>query len=467
MSTSVTEFKSLGTELPLVALVRRLLAPAVCVLSLVLCALAHDEPFTWRYQVLAIGAFLTSLLVFGELPRAHARSVILPSSAVLASWITVIGILLLLAFVTKLSGLYSRRVILTWFGVTPFLIQGAQELSASLLRALVASRERVRTKVIVGLNDVGYRLASVISEDPCSGVVSGYFDDRARARRHYGTPRHDVLGTVADVAHYVKRHSVDVVYIAMPMSHDPRIVNLLERLRDTTTSVYFAPSGLAHDLIQARVDWIGDVPVIAVCETPFYGINGALKRAADIVIASLILLAIWPLMLAIAIGVKRSSPGPVIFRQRRYGLDGREIRILKFRTMTVCEDGDRIRQATQADQRVTAFGAFLRKTSLDELPQFFNVLAGTMSVVGPRPHAVAHNEQYRKLISGYMLRHKVRPGITGWAQVNGCRGETETVEKMKRRVGYDLDYLKHWSLSLDLWIILKTVRVVLHDRHAY
>jgi putative colanic acid biosynthesis UDP-glucose lipid carrier transferase len=468
MTTSVTDFKSLGTELPLVALVGHLLAPAVCITSLVLCALALDEPFTWRYQILAIGAFLTTLLVFGELPLARARSVVLPSSAVLASWITVIGILLLLAFATKLSGLFSRKVVLTWFIVTPFFMQGALELSAALLRSLVSSRERVRSKIIVGLNDAGYRLADTISEDPCRGVVRGFFDDRSRARQHYGSPCHEVIGTVDDVGHYVKQHSVDVVYIAMPMSRDPRILKLLDRLRDTTASVYFVPSEPHFDLIQARVDRIGDVPVIAVCETPFCGINGVLKRAADIVIAALILLMIWPLMLAIAIGVRRGSPGPIFFRQRRYGLDGKEIRICKFRTMTVCEDGNEIRQATQTDQRVTAFGAFLRKTSLDELPQFFNVLAGTMSVVGPRPHAVAHNEQYRKLIRGYMLRHKVRPGITGWAQVNGCRGETETVEKMKRRVKYDLDYLKHWSLSLDLWIVLKTVRVVLHDhRNAY
>ena len=172
-------------------------------------------------------------------------------------------------------------------------------------------------------------------------------------------------------------------------------------------------------------------------------------------------------MLLIAIGVRRSSPGPVLFRQRRYGLDGRQIVIYKFRTMFVLEDGDTVRQATHNDDRITAFGRFLRRTSLDELPQFINVLQGRMSIVGPRPHAVAHNETYRKLIDGYMMRHKVKPGVTGWAQVNGLRGETDTVEKMQRRIEYDLAYLRNWSLRLDLLIIAKTVLVLLGDRRAY
>src|SRR5690606_30321362 len=177
-----------------------------------------------------------------------------------------------------------------------------------------------------------------------------------------------------------------------------------------------------------------DIPVVAVCETPFTGFNGLIKRLADILFSLIILLLISPLLVAIAIGVKLSSPGPVIFRQRRYGLYGEEILVYNFRSMTVCEDGAKVTQATKGDQRVTPFGAFLRKTSLDELPQFINVLQGRMSIVGPRPHAVAHNEMYRKLIKGYMVRHKVKPGITGWAQVNGLRGETETLDKMKARI---------------------------------
>jgi putative colanic acid biosynthesis UDP-glucose lipid carrier transferase len=219
--------------------------------------------------------------------------------------------------------------------------------------------------------------------------------------------------------------------------------------------------------MQARFDNVGGMPVIAIRESPFMGLNSTIKRASDIALASVILLLLAPLMLAIALAVRLTSPGPVIFRQRRYGLYGEKIIVYKFRSMTVAEDGDTVVQAKRNDQRVTPIGGLLRRTSLDELPQFINVLQGRMSIVGPRPHAVAHNEQYRKLIKGYMLRHKVKPGITGWAQVNGLRGETATLDKMEARIQYDLDYLRNWSLWLDLWIILKTVKVVLTRENAH
>jgi len=207
--------------------------------------------------------------------------------------------------------------------------------------------------------------------------------------------------------------------------------------------------------------------VVGICETPFTGTNELLKRVSDIVLASLIIVIISPVLLVLAIGVKLSSPGPVIFKQKRNGLDGEEITVYKFRSMTSQDNGPVVRQATKNDPRVTRFGAFLRRTSLDELPQFFNVLQGRMSIVGPRPHAVAHNEEYRRIIKAYMVRHKVKPGITGWAQVNGHRGETDTIEKMQARVEYDLEYLRNWSLGLDLQIIVRTIRLLFFDRNAY
>jgi putative colanic acid biosynthesis UDP-glucose lipid carrier transferase len=207
--------------------------------------------------------------------------------------------------------------------------------------------------------------------------------------------------------------------------------------------------------------------VIAVCETPFTGLDGLVKRASDIVFSLLILVLISPLLIGVAIAIKSSTAGPVLFKQRRYGLDGEEILVYKFRSMSVSEDGASIVQASRNDSRITPIGAILRRTSLDELPQFLNVLQGRMSIVGPRPHAVAHNEFYRKLIKGYMVRHKVKPGITGWAQVNGYRGETETLDKMQGRIDCDLDYLRNWSLGLDVRIILRTVALVLKDHKAY
>ena len=221
------------------------------------------------------------------------------------------------------------------------------------------------------------------------------------------------------------------------------------------------------DLIQSRIDEINGVPVLALLETPFYGYNGVFKRIFDVAVSSIILALISPLMLAISVGVKLSSPGPVLFKQRRYGLAGNEISVYKFRTMTVTEDGADIKQAEKNDARFTVFGAWLRKHSLDELPQFINVLQGKMSIVGPRPHAVAHNEMYRKIIKGYMIRHKVLPGITGWAQVNGCRGQTPEVAQMESRVKLDLEYLRNWSLTLDIKIILRTLGLVLRDNEAH
>jgi putative colanic acid biosynthesis UDP-glucose lipid carrier transferase len=244
-------------------------------------------------------------------------------------------------------------------------------------------------------------------------------------------------------------------------------MNLLDDLRDTTASIYYVPDIFVFDLIQARSGEIHGIPVVAMCETPFYGYRGVTKRLTDIGLSVVILLLFLPLLLLIAVLVKISSPGPVIFKQRRYGLDGREIAVYKFRTMSVTEDGDEIRQASKADSRITRIGGILRRTSMDELPQLINVLQGRMSLVGPRPHAVAHNEEYRKLIKGYMVRHKVLPGITGLAQVNGCRGETSQLEEMEARVNYDLDYLRHWTPMLDIKIILLTAVRIFRDDKAY
>ena len=321
--------------------------------------------------------------------------------------------------------------------------------------------------MIAGANGLGRQLAARIEADPLLGVrFVGYFDDRDPGRLVDVAPQR-ALGPLSGLAGFVKREHIDVIYIALPMCSQPRILQLLEDLRDTTASIYFAPDIFLFDLIQARVDVIGGMPVLAVCESPFRGFNALVKRASDLALASALLVLIAPLMLALALGVKLSSPGPVLFRQRRYGLDGREIVVYKFRTMVCCEDGGVIRQATPDDPRITRFGAFLRRYSLDELPQLFNVLQGRMSLVGPRPHAVAHNEIYRRLIRGYMIRHKVRPGITGLAQVNGLRGETDSVEKMRARIECDLAYLRNWSLLLDLRIVVKTVFVVLRRVNAY
>ena len=286
----------------------------------------------------------------------------------------------------------------------------------------------------------------------------------------YDDHQHEHLtlqGGLAELVKDVQAGKIDYVYIALPSSAEQRTLQLIRELADTTATVYVIPDMFVFDLLHASWSSVGGVPVVSVYESPFYGVDGWLKRAEDVVLGSLILtLAALP-MLLIAIGVKLSSPGPIMFKQRRYGLNGEVIEILKFRTMRVCEDGDFIPQAKQGDPRITKFGAFLRSHSLDELPQFVNVLKGTMSIVGPRPHAVAHNEQYRQLIHGYMLRHKVKPGITGWAQINGWRGETDTLEKMQRRIEFDLVYIRNWSIWLDMRIVILTLFRGFTSTNAY
>jgi putative colanic acid biosysnthesis UDP-glucose lipid carrier transferase len=311
------------------------------------------------------------------------------------------------------------------------------------------------------------KVANALADSREQGVdFLGYFDDRTDERVHTeAAPQR--LGTLKDAAPYIRERAIHEVYITLPLGSQPRIVELLEQVQGTTASVFFVPDVFGISIIQGRLQDMNGVPVVGLQETPFTGTNRLVKRVSDVVLASLILVLIAPVLLAIAIGVKLSSPGPAIFRQRRNGLDGEEIIVYKFRSMRAQDNGPVVVQATKDDPRITPFGAFIRRTSLDELPQFINVLQGRMSIVGPRPHAVAHNEQYRQIIKAYMVRHKVKPGITGWAQVNGHRGETDTVEKMQARVEYDLEYLRNWSLGLDLQIIARTVKLVFFDRNAY
>jgi putative colanic acid biosynthesis UDP-glucose lipid carrier transferase len=452
-----------ASPLALSALARMLVDPVMAIATLFAAAFALREPFEGPYMILSLLVF--SLTFPASAPRGATLGAIVRQ--VLADWMLVVGLLLLLGWVTKTLGTVDDRVIAAWIAFTPISIVTGRLLLPVLVPRLLAAEGLQRVAVIAGAGPVGRNLAERIAQSPYLGVrVAGFFDDRARDRLH-PTAAGQILGTLDDLTEYAKKTRVDLIYLALPMTSQPRIMKVLDELHDTTASIYFAPDLFLFDLIQARMESIGGTPVVAICESPFQGLPALVKRLSDIVIAGSFLVLASPLMLAIAAAVRITSPGPAIFRQKRYGLDGREIVVYKFRTMTVMEDGGEIRQASRNDSRVTPLGAFLRASSLDELPQFINVLQGRMSVVGPRPHAVAHNEMYRKLVKSYMVRHKVRPGITGWAQVNGLRGETDTVEKMRARIEYDLDYLRHWSLKLDLAIIWRTLFVVWKRQNAY
>ena len=382
-----------------------------------------------------------------------------------------------------LGGAWVSTVVLTGLAT-----QAARPL-ARWWRSRPAQRRR---SIVVGAGPLASRVAQALRLQSDQGVdLLGCFDDRLDHRLDPGARRMR-QGDLAEVVDFIHQHAIQDVYITLPLGASERapgpagphameapagqdegvyrasrVQQMLQALQDTTVSVHYVPDLLGIAIIQGRLQDVNGVPVVGLCETPFTGVNQLVKRAEDLLLASLILALISPLMLAVALGVKLSSPGPVLFRQRRNGLDGREIMVWKFRSMRTQDNGPVVKQATRGDPRITPFGAFIRRTSLDELPQFFNVLQGSMSIVGPRPHAVAHNDEYRELVQAYMVRHKVKPGITGWAQVNGHRGETDTLDKMRARVEYDLEYLRHWSLGLDLRIIARTVGLVMGDRHAY
>lgn len=366
-------------------------------------------------------------------------------------------------FINSLRGAHA----LAWIFAGCIALLFGQHTYSYIAGKLGRRRRNMRSVIIIGVNEITMRVAKAFSRSPHADMhMHGYFDDRDANRRPWEL-EHPVLGTLDDIPAYVRAQNIKMVFISVPVAGHARIAKLSNELQDTTASIYFVPDMSVFALTAPRLDRVGGVPVLAICETPFIGIHSAVKRCSDVVLATLILCLLTPLMLAIAIGVAATSRGPIIFRQRRYGLYGETIVVYKFRSMNVTDDGAVIEQARRDDHRLTPIGAFLRRSSLDELPQFINVLQGRMSIVGPRPHAVAHNEHYRKLIKGYMLRHKIKPGITGWAQVNGLRGETLTIDKMEERVRYDLDYIRRWSLWLDLVIIAKTVAVVLQRQNAH
>ena len=390
--------------------------------------------------------------------------------SVLSSWLAAVVTLVLVDIFFIQSAFYNDIYLAAWIVVTPIELISWHFMVRMLLRMLRAKGFNTRNVAIIGATDLGVRLKSAFEEMDWSGYrFSGYYDDRTGERLAKNSQGDDIVltGSLNRLIADCKNGTIDAVYITLAMSAEKRVKDTAKKLADSTASVYIVPDIFTFNLLNSRwVDFQG-ITAISIYETPFAGLTSIVKRIEDIVLSLLILILISVPMLFIALGIKLTSTGPVLFKQARYGIDGDKINVWKFRSMTVAENGDSVKQAIRGDSRITPFGAFLRQTSLDELPQFFNSLGGTMSIVGPRPHAVAHNEEYRKQIQGYMLRHKVKPGITGLAQINGFRGETDTLDKMAGRVRYDLRYIQTWSLSLDLKIILLTIFKGFKHKNAY
>lgn len=364
---------------------------------------------------------------------------------------------LIALFLLKVGATYSRVIMSAWFIGSLTLMVGWRFGQRVVRRVQLAKGIHLQKVAIVGLTPRGIQLYRQLSSERELGFECiGFFDDRDASRMPADYVQ-CIRGTVNDAVVRGQLGEFSRLYICLPMHAESRIQHIVTQLGDTTLDVYLVPDMLTLKMMQGRLSPVGDIDTISVFESPHLGLQSYLKRTFDLLFSLAALSLLSPLLLVLAVGVKLTSRGPVLFRQDRYGLDGKKIGVLKFRSMKVLENAELVVQATRNDPRVTWFGSLLRRTSLDELPQFLNVLRGEMSVVGPRPHAVAHNEHYRNQVAFYMLRHKVKPGITGWAQVNGWRGETDTLDKMAKRVEYDLYYIRNWSIWFDIKIILKTI----------
>ena len=455
-----------------VSTLQRLADVVVVVLAQILARWMYHEP--WGDQALTVTVL--GLLAFGFAAEASGlyrpyrmETVVREIRDTLVAWLPVPLTLLAFWFFTKTSTNYSRVAAVIWFALAPVMLCTLRVGVRIGLRVLRAHGHNTRRVAILGCTQDAERLAGALDELPWLGLdLQGIYDDRSEKRRHTSKhPKCKVLGTSNDLIELCHRGAIDVVYVALPLRAELRTAGILTELADTTVTVYMVADFLYYSLLRAHWSQVGGIPVVSVHNSPFEGVVAWVKRLEDLVIGSMIVLLTLIPMACIAIAIKFSSPGPIFFRQWRYGLCGKKIRILKFRTMTVCEDGPMVKQASRNDSRVTRIGRFLRRTSLDEFPQFLQVLTGELSLVGPRPHAVAHNEQYRALIHGYMLRHMVKPGITGWAQVNGWRGETAELDMMEQRVKHDLEYIRNWNLFLDLKIIFLTIFGAKKNRNAY
>lgn len=435
----------------------------IAVICLMLVAITALMGLGW--QAIFNGAILLASLLFWLFARQNqlygswrTQTLSREIRQLLVTWVAVVACLLLVAYALKISQAYSRRAMVAWILLVPLALALTRATLRALLRQARASGHNFRQVAIAGGGQLGLDLMSTFHENPWMGIhIAGVYDNEGLGVGDASNLSVSYLGDLPQLLLDAKSGHYDEVYIALPMTAAQEIRDTIDGLADSSVQVHLVPDILTFKLVNSRTRDVGGIPVISVYDSPLDENGYFLKRLEDVCVASVILLIIAVPMLMVALLVKLTSAGPVIFRQRRYGLSGEEIWVWKFRTMTVCEDGDNIVQARPGDSRVTRLGAFLRRTSLDELPQFINVLQGTMSIVGPRPHAVAHNEEYRATIDGYMLRHLVKPGITGWAQVNGWRGETDTLDKMERRVEHDLYYIRNWSLRLDLFIILMTI----------
>ena len=456
------------------------LADAAAVLATGFAALAiyiapnHGYPLSYLLllPVFAV-ATVAAMQMAGLYQIGAMRSVLTQAFRVLVGWSVIFLLALAVLFFTKTSATYSRVWLLGWYVSGLAGLYLVRLVFGIIVTRLTRAGRLDRRTVIVGGGEAAERLIEALVAQRDTGVrICGFFDDRNDERSPNVLAGYPKLGTVDDLVTFARRTRVDLIIFTLPITAEARILQMLRKLWVLPTDIRLAAHMSQLRLRPRAYSYIGTVPVLDVFDKPIADWDLVIKWLFDKIVGSILLVLLSPIMLLTAIAVKLDSPGPVLFRQKRYGFNNELIEVFKFRSMYVDQsDPTASRLVTKGDPRVTRVGRFIRKTSLDELPQLLNVVfKGNLSLVGPRPHALhakAENRLYDKVVDGYFARHKVKPGITGWAQINGWRGETDTEEKIQRRVEHDLYYIENWSLLFDLYILLKTPFALAKSENAY
>jgi len=465
---------------------RRLLAELVPIGDLVICivtAVVVHQLYNWYVlgyfpaptTGIVVGATIGILtVVFGFDRNLYTFQHLIQTAPqlrqLLRIWLNVAFATIALAFLLKASADLSRGAMILTFGLGFVGLVGYRQLIRACVFAYGRANDSLQSRIAVvgatgSANDFVRQIERTAEQKRDLVKIVGIYDDRSKSRSE--ALGFSVVGTTDDLLEDAKNNRIDQIVIALPWMAVERLESIAEKLSVVPVPVRLCPEGIAYSWSTRGVDTLGNVDLLDVRSRSIDGLSGALKFCFDRIGSAILILLSLPIFALIALAIKLDSKGPVIFRQRRHGFNHQSFYVWKFRTMTVLEDGDEIRQASKDDKRVTRVGAFLRRTSLDELPQLYNVLIGEMSLVGPRPHALAHNDKYSKMLRGYARRHNVIPGITGLAQVKGFRGETDTLDKMEKRLEYDLAYIDQWSLWLDIKILFQTVGALIFPKNSY
>ena len=429
----------------------------------------------WQYTLTFASASLLAIVLLEVADCYQVPRLLRPVAnfgRLLSIWASTFAALAVAAFFLKISEDYSRLLFGTWFIVGFVLTFLMRLVTARLLRLWARDGRMERRAVIVGGGKAAETLIRSIEKQPDNDIrICGIFDDRDDSRSPPVVAGYPKLGTIAELLEFARVARIDMLIVSLPISAEARVLQLLKKLWVLPVDIRLSAHTNQLQFRPRSYSYIGSVPMLDIFDKPINDWDSVAKRAFDIIFSALCIIAFSPIMLATAIAIKLDSKGPVLFKQKRHGFNNEEIVVYKFRSMYADKsDPSAKKTVTKNDPRVTRVGRFIRKTSLDELPQFFNSLFGTLSLVGPRPHAVAaqsHNLLYNEVVDGYFARHRVKPGVTGWAQINGWRGEMDTNEKIRMRTEYDLYYIENWSMLFDLKILLLTPVRLLNTENAY